>query len=37
MLGMSKTAVRWNARHGYLIGYRQIDTPKIWQLPSLRR
>jgi hypothetical protein len=29
--GLCESAVRWNARHGFLKGFRDPNTPKIWR------
>jgi hypothetical protein len=31
MTGLCERAIRWNARRGFLKGFRQTDTPKIWR------
>jgi hypothetical protein len=31
MTGMCESAIRWNARQGFLNGFRYLATPKIWR------
>ncbi len=31
LTGLCKSAIRWNAKHGFLKGFKDPDTPKIWR------